>query len=49
MFRRESPMERKPRRKFSKEFKTEAVRLAEESEKPVTQIARELGIRPNQI
>ena len=30
-------MKRQPYRKFSKEFKTEAVRLAEESDKPVTQ------------
>lgn len=42
-------MSRKPYRKFSKEFKIEAVRLSEESDKPVTQIARELGIRQNQI
>jgi len=42
-------MKRQPYRKFSKEFKIEAVRLAEESNKPVTQIARELGIRQNQI
>ena len=42
-------MERKPYRTFSKEFKIEAIRLAEESDKPVTQIARELGIRSNQI
>jgi transposase len=42
-------MERKPYRKFSKQFKIEAVRLAEESDKPVTQIARELGVRQNQI
>ena len=37
-------MKRQPYRKFSKEFKIEAVRLAEESDKPVTQIARELDI-----
>lgn len=42
-------MKRQPYRKFSKEFKIEAVRLAEESDKPTTQIARELGIRQNQI
>jgi transposase len=42
-------MERKPYRKFSKQFKIEAVRLAEESDKPVTQIAQELGVRQNQI
>ena len=42
-------MARKPYKRFSKEFKIEAVRLAEESDKPVTQIARELGLRQNQI
>lgn len=36
-------------RTFSREFKLEAIRLADESDKPVTQIARELGIRVNQI
>lgn len=33
------------RRAFTWEFKVEAVRLARESGKPVTQVARELGIR----
>ena len=42
-------MARRPYRKYSKEFKQEAVRLAETSNKPVTQIARELGVRQNQI
>ena len=32
-------------RRFSKEFKREAVRLARESGKSLSQIARELGIR----
>ena len=36
-------------KQYSKEFKCEAVKLADESDKPVTQIARELGIRVNQI
>ncbi|MBA3580844.1 MAG: transposase [Gammaproteobacteria bacterium] len=36
-------------RQFSAEFKAEAVRLAESSDKAVTQIARELDIRVNQI
>lgn len=36
-------------RTFSKEFKVEAVRLANESDQPITQVARELGIRVNQI
>lgn len=39
----------RPYRQFSKEFKREAIRLAEASEQPVTQVARELGIRVNQI
>ena len=34
---------------YSKEFKVEAVRLAADSDKPVTQVARELGLRVNQI
>lgn len=42
-------MSRKPYKTYSKEFKIEAVRLAEQSDKPVTQVARELGVRQNQI
>ena len=34
---------------YSKEFKLEAVRLAENADKPITDLARELGIRVNQI
>jgi len=34
---------------FSKAFKVEAVRLLEEGKKPVTDIARELGLRRNQL
>lgn len=34
------------RRSYTREFKLEAVRLAHESEKSVSQIARELGIHP---
>jgi transposase len=37
------------RARFSKEFKREAVRLLEVGEKPVTQLAAELGIRRNQL
>jgi transposase len=33
------------RRKFTREFKIEALRLLEESGKPLTHVARELGIR----
>jgi transposase len=42
-------MERRAYRRFSKEFKLEAIRLAEESGKPKAQVARDLGIRVNQI
>ena len=39
--------ERKSRRQYSDEYKSEAVRLANDSGKPVTQIARELGVNAN--
>ncbi len=42
-------MSQKKYQTYSREFKIEAVRLAEQSDKPVTQVARELGIRQNQI
>lgn len=42
-------MTKRSYRRFTKEFKLEAIRLAEESDKPVTEVARELGIRVNQI
>ena len=38
---------RMARRKFAKEFKREAVRLLESSGKKLTQVARELGVRPH--
>jgi len=41
-------MPRKPQQ-FSKEFKLEALRLVDTSDRPVTHIARELGLRVNQI
>lgn len=41
-------MSRKYKR-YTKEFKQEAVQLAETADKPVTEVARELGIRVNQI
>ena len=34
---------------YTKQFKLEAIRLAEESGKPGAQVARELGLRVNQI
>ena len=40
---------RAKRRQFTLEFKLEAVRLANDSSKPVSQIARELGIRSEML
>ena len=34
---------------YSKEFKLEAIRLVAESDRPAVQVARELGLRANQI
>lgn len=42
-------MSKRTYRQFSPEFKREAVRLAEQADGPITQVARELGIRVNQI
>jgi transposase len=42
-------MKEKIRKVFSKEFKLEAVRLLAEGRKPAAEIARELGIRSNQL
>jgi transposase len=39
----------KKRQAFSREFKVEAVRLLEEGKKPAAELARELGIRRNQL
>jgi transposase len=39
----------KEKKAFSREFKLEAVRLMEEGNKPAAEIARELGIRRNQL
>jgi transposase len=38
---------RQTRRHFTHEFKLEAVRLADGSDRPLNEIAHELGIRPN--
>jgi transposase len=35
--------------RYTKEFKEEALRMAERSDKTISQVARELGIRVNQI
>lgn len=37
------------RRKYSREYKIEAVQLAEQAEIPLTQVARNLGINPNML
>jgi transposase len=39
--------EKKSRKQYSEEYKSEAVRLVNDSGKPVTQIARELGVNAN--
>ena len=40
---------RKPYKTYTKEFKLEALRLMEESERPTSEIAMQLGIRRNQL
>jgi len=37
------------RRQYSREFKEEAVRLLAESGRPLTHVARELALRPEQL
>jgi transposase len=37
------------RRSFTPEFKQEAVRLLGDSGRPISHIARELGVRPDQL
>ena len=37
----------KERRSYTQEFKTEAVALAEKKEKPISQIAKDLGLNEN--
>ncbi|MCP4343299.1 MAG: transposase [Desulfobulbaceae bacterium] len=40
---------RKPYKTYTKEFKLEAIRLMEESGRPSSEVAMELGIRRNQL
>ena len=40
---------RRPYKTYPKEFKLEAIRLMEESERPASEIAMTLGIRRNQL
>jgi transposase len=37
------------RRQFTREFKLEAARLASAGERPLSQVARELGVRPDML
>jgi transposase len=37
------------RKKYTSDFKREAVRLMEKSEKPSAEVARQLGVRRNQL
>lgn len=40
---------RKPYKTYPKEFKLEALRMMEESDRPASEIAMQLGIRRNQL
>jgi transposase len=40
---------RKPYKTYTKEFKLEALRLMKASDRPASEVARELGIRRNQL
>ena len=40
---------RKPYNTYTKEFKLEALRMMEESDRPASEIAMQLGIRRNQL
>lgn len=42
-------VKRKPYNTYTKEFKLEALRLMEDSERPASEIATKLGIRRNQL
>jgi transposase len=42
-------MERRTRRHFSREFKLEAVRLITEGKRAVSEVARELDVKPERL
>jgi transposase len=42
-------MRKRAYKTYTKEFKVEAIRLADQSDQPMTQVARKLGLRVNQI
>lgn len=41
--------QRKPYKTYTKEFKLEAIRLMDETDRPASEIAMQLGIRRNQL
>lgn len=41
--------QQKPYKAYTREFKLEAIRMMEESGRPAAEIARELGLRRNQL
>jgi transposase len=47
--RKEQESGSRTRRKFTREFKVEAVRLATVGDRPVSEVARELGVRPETL
>jgi len=49
MVQSEEIMSEAKRRKYTEEFKTEAVRLLQESGKTIAEVAREIGINPNRL
>src|SRR5437868_2979288 len=49
MNKKPKPYERKPYKQYSREFKLEAIRLAEVGDKTASEVARSLGIRVNQL
>ena len=42
-------MSKRAYKTYTKEFKVEAIRLADQSDQPMTQVARKLGLRVNQV
>ena len=46
---KECSMSKRAYKTYTKEFKVEAIRLADQSDQPMTQVARKLGLRVNQI
>jgi transposase len=47
--RKEASMARRSRRRFSEEFKAEAIRLVQQSDEPLAKIAKDLGVHPRSL